>query len=115
MIRRRRPDGSAKTGLDSISSQERGAASGPLPHPPFERRVVVPAFDLPMVLLKWLRCLRTEDDAAEPGALPVEDLLPQDVCMPAVLGEFAQYVEVHPAQRERAAPVAVDPVVQPQG
>jgi hypothetical protein len=48
-----------------------------------------------------------------PGALPVEDLLPQDVCVPAVLGEFAQYVEVHPAQRERAAPVAVDPVVQP--
>ena len=50
-----------------------------------------------------------------PRALPVEDLLPQDVCVPAVLGEFAQYVEVHPAQRERAAPVAVDPVVQPQG
>jgi hypothetical protein len=48
-------------------------------------------------------------------ALTVEDLLPQDVCVPAVLGEFAQYVEVHPAQRERAAPVAVDPVVQPQG
>src|SRR6516164_838288 len=37
-----------------------------------------------------------------PGALPVEDLLPQDVCMPAVPGEFAQYVRVHPAQRERA-------------
>jgi hypothetical protein len=35
--------------------------------------------------------------------------------MPAVLGELAQYVEVHPVQRERAAPVAVDPVVQPQG
>jgi hypothetical protein len=48
------------------------------------------------------------------GALPVEDLLPQDVRMPAVLGEFAQDVEVYPAQRERAAPVAVDPVVQPQ-
>ena len=48
-------------------------------------------------------------------ALAVEDLLPQDVCVSAVLGEFAQYVEVHPAQRERAAPVAVDPVVQPQG
>ena len=45
----------------------------------------------------------------------VEDLLPQDVCVPAVLGEFAQHVEVDPAQRERAAPVAVDPVVQPQG
>ena len=50
-----------------------------------------------------------------PGALPVEDLLPQDVRMPAVLGEFAQYVKVHPAQRERAAPVAVDPIVQPEG
>jgi hypothetical protein len=36
-----------------------------------------------------------------PGALPVKDLLPQDVCVPAVLGEFAQYVEVHPAQRGR--------------
>ena len=55
-----------------------------------------------------LRGLRRE-------ALPVEDLLPQDVCVPAVLGEFAQDVEVHPAQRERAAPVAVDPVLQPQG
>jgi hypothetical protein len=50
-----------------------------------------------------------------PDALPGEDLLPQDVCVPAVLGEFAQYVEIHPAQQERAAPVAVDPVVQPQG
>jgi hypothetical protein len=47
------------------------------------------------------------------GGLSVEDLLPQDVGVPAVLGEFAQDVEVHPAQRERAAPVAVDPVVQP--
>ncbi len=35
--------------------------------------------------------------------------------MPAVLGEFAQYVEVHPAQQERATPVAVDPVIQTQG
>jgi hypothetical protein len=48
---------------------------------------------------------------ADTRALTVEDLLPQDVCVPAVLGEFAQYVEVRPAQRERAAPVAVDPVV----
>jgi hypothetical protein len=48
-------------------------------------------------------------------ALTVEDLLPQDVCVPAVLGEFAGDVEVHPAQRERAASVAVDGVVQPQG
>jgi hypothetical protein len=43
-------------------------------------------------------------------ALPVEALLSQDVCVPAVLGEFAQHVEIHPAQRERAAPVAVDRV-----
>jgi hypothetical protein len=50
-----------------------------------------------------------------PSALPVEDLLPQDVRMAAVLGEFAQYVQVHPAHRERATPVAVDPVVQTQG
>jgi len=50
-----------------------------------------------------------------PGALPVEDLLPQDVCVPAMLGEFAQYVEVNPAQPERAEPVAVDRVVQAQG
>jgi hypothetical protein len=47
-------------------------------------------------------------------ALPVEDLLPEDVCVPAVLGEFAQHVKIHPAQRERTAPVAVDHVVQPQ-
>ena len=45
----------------------------------------------------------------------VEDLLPQDVCMPAVLREFAQYVEVHPAQGERATPVTVNRVVQLQG
>ncbi len=32
--------------------------------------------------------------------------------MPAVLSELAQHVEVHPAQRERATPVAVDHVVQ---
>jgi hypothetical protein len=49
------------------------------------------------------------------GESTAEDLLPQDVCMSAVLGEFAQYVEVHPAQRARTAPVAVDPVVQAQG
>src|SRR5215471_5828959 len=32
-----------------------------------------------------------------------------------MLSELAQHVEVHPAQRERAAPVAVDHVVQSQG
>jgi hypothetical protein len=35
------------------------------------------------------------------GALPVEDLLPQDVCVAAVLGEFAQYMEV---QRSGSGP-----------
>jgi hypothetical protein len=50
-----------------------------------------------------------------PDALLVDELLAQDVCVPAVLSEFPQHVEVHPAQRERAAPVAVDHVVQPQG
>jgi hypothetical protein len=34
--------------------------------------------------------------------------------VPAVLSEFAQHAEVHPAQRERAAAIAVDQVVQPQ-
>ena len=50
-----------------------------------------------------------------PGALPVDELLPQDVRVPAVLGELAQHVEVHPAQRERAAPVTADDVIQSQG
>ena len=35
--------------------------------------------------------------------------------MSAVLGELTQDVKMHPAQRERAAPVAVDQVVRPQG
>ena len=52
---------------------------------------------------------------ADAGALLVDELLAQDVCVPAVLSELAQHVEVHPAQRERAAPVAVDHVVQAQG
>jgi len=47
--------------------------------------------------------------------LIAEDLLAQDVCMPAVLSELSQGVKVHPTQRERAAPVAVDQVIQPQG
>ncbi len=48
-------------------------------------------------------------------ALLAEELLSQDVCVPAVLREFAEHVEVDPAQRERAAPVAVDHVVQAKG
>jgi hypothetical protein len=47
--------------------------------------------------------------------LLVDDLLAQDVCVPTVLSELAQRVKVDPAQREGAAPVAVDYVVQPQG
>ena len=47
--------------------------------------------------------------------LLVEELLSQDVRVPAVLGEFAQHVEVHPAQRERSAPVAAEYVIQRQG
>jgi hypothetical protein len=50
-----------------------------------------------------------------PGALLADELLAQDVGVPAVLSELAQHVEVYPAQRERAAPVAVDDVVQAQG
>lgn len=42
----------------------------------------------------------------------IDDLLAKDVCVPAVLGEFAERVEVHPAQGERAAPVAVDQAVE---
>ena len=48
-----------------------------------------------------------------PGALLVDELLSQDVCVPAVLGQLAQHVEIHPAQRERAAPVAVEQVIEP--
>jgi hypothetical protein len=46
-----------------------------------------------------------------PGALPAEDLLPDDVGVPAVLSEFAQHVEVHPAKREWPEPVAANFVV----
>jgi hypothetical protein len=54
-------------------------------------------------------------DERTPRALCVGELLAQDVGVPAVLGEFAQLVQVDPAQRERAAAVAVDDVVQAQG
>ena len=66
-------------------------------------------------LPSWPRAQFPTRHERTPGALPAENLLPQDVCMPAVLGEFPQYVQVHPAQRERSPPVAVHPVVQPQG
>jgi hypothetical protein len=44
----------------------------------------------------------------------VDDLLAEDVGVAAVLGKLAQQVQVHPAQRERAASVAVEQVVQLQ-
>jgi hypothetical protein len=46
--------------------------------------------------------------------LLVEELLSDDVCVATVLGDLAQHVEVHPPQRERAAPVPVKDVVQTQ-
>jgi hypothetical protein len=42
----------------------------------------------------------------------VEDLLPEDVSMPAVLGELPEHMQVHPAQGERAAAVAAEHVVE---
>jgi hypothetical protein len=62
----------------------------------------------------WLRAATSDRGSPHgraPGALPVEDLLPDDVGVPAVLGEFTQHVEVHPAKREWPEPVAVDLVV----
>jgi hypothetical protein len=44
-----------------------------------------------------------------------EDLLAQDVGMAAVLSELAQDVQVHPAQRQRPAAVAVNGVVESEG
>ena len=68
---------------------------------------------------RWKRTCTTGTSPAayrcDAGALLVDQLFPKDVCVPAVLSEFAQHVEVHPAQRERAAPVAVENVVQPEG
>lgn len=48
-------------------------------------------------------------------ALPVDELLPKNVRVPAVLGELAQHVEIHPAQWYRAPPVPGQDVVQIQG
>ena len=56
------------------------------------------------------------DDAArlEPSVRLLEDLLSQDVCVAAVLREFAQHVQVDPAKRQRTAAVAVHDVVDVQ-
>jgi hypothetical protein len=48
------------------------------------------------------------------GALLVDELLAQNVCVPAVLSEFTQHVEVHPSQRERTTPVALEHVIEVQ-
>ena len=96
------------------------------PNPPTPPRSssTAPAASTPVRGIEASSCPSTrtapdpqEDLAARhertPDALLVDELLAQDVCAPAVLGESAQHVEVYPAQRERAAPVAVDQVVEP--
>ena len=52
----------------------------------------------------------SESETPSPGRY----LLPKDVGVPAVLGEFAQHVEVDPAQRKRPATVTADEIVQRQ-
>ena len=44
-----------------------------------------------------------------------EDLLAQDVGMPAVLGQLAQHVQEDPAQRQGAATVAVHHLPEAEG
>ena len=71
----------------------------------------------PWVQPRWatLRSSRRALYSAMSGhSLLMEELLSQDVCVPAMLGEFAQHVQIHPAQRERSAPVTAENVVQPQ-
>ena len=72
-----------------------------------------PSYALTLLWNRWL------------ASAPIDELgriehikgqgMPNTLTAPAVLSELAQHVQVHPAQRERAAPVAVDDVVQPQG
>jgi hypothetical protein len=52
---------------------------------------------------------------ADVRALLVDELLSKNVCVPTVLGELAEHVEIHPPQRKRAPPVPVKDVVQTQG
>jgi hypothetical protein len=54
----------------------------------------------------------TESEDCSPAGLSGENLLPQDVGMPAVLSELAQDMQVHPSQRQRPAAVAADGVVK---
>src|SRR4029077_4092836 len=50
---------------------------------------------------------------ASPGALPgAQDLLPEDVRVAAMLGEFPQAVQIHPPQGQRSQIVPPENVVQ---
>jgi hypothetical protein len=50
---------------------------------------------------------------ASPHALPgAQDLLPEDVRVPAMLGEFTQGVQVDPPQRERSQVVPRQHVIE---
>jgi hypothetical protein len=64
-----------------------------------------------LLTIHHLQAARIAAWAGTRRALPVADLLPDDVGVPAVLSEFAQHVKVHPAEREWPEPVAVDLVV----
>ncbi len=46
--------------------------------------------------------------------LVAQKLFAEDIGVAAMLRQLAQYVEIHPAQREWATPVALDDVVQGQ-
>lgn len=46
-------------------------------------------------------------------ALPTEQLLPQNIRMATMLCHLTEHVEIYPAQRKRAAPVALNDVVDP--
>jgi hypothetical protein len=72
MIRRRRPDGSAKTGLDSIISQGPVPRAARCPIPLSIRTCGCPAYDLPMTSMTWLHCLG-------------QRIMPQSRCGPCLL------------------------------
>jgi hypothetical protein len=44
----------------------------------------------------------------------IQELLAQDVGVAAVLRKFPDRMEVHPAQGQRAAPVAVKQIIEPE-
>ena len=49
--------------------------------------------------LRGIRVGPNRGTSGRQRALFVDQLLAQDVCVPAVLCKFAQHVQVHPAQR----------------